>query len=203
MTWPCDQARAVVIQVAPRTVRGGLPISCLPGWLSWTDWSLIDRGRKTGAVRDPRRGISGPGARQRPVGADRAHGRAARADPGRPAADGGVAVPGPDRPGLRRGGDRPGRAAGRPGGRPGRRRARRAGAGAVRARPATWAWPPSSCSASRTAAGSANLQVAVVFDTLHEIAAADGAGSQGRKLECWPGCSARRRRWRPATWFVR
>ena len=118
----------MVIQVALRTVRGGLPISCVPGWLSRTDWSLIERGRKTGALQDPRRGLSGPGALQWADRADRTVGRAVPADPGRPAADGGAAVPGPDRPRLRRGGAGDGRAAGRPGGRPGREHDGRAGA---------------------------------------------------------------------------
>ena len=35
--------------------------------------------------------------------------------------------------------------------------------------------------------GTGNLQVRVVFDTLHEIAGAAGAGSQGRKLELLAG----------------
>jgi DNA ligase 1 len=40
---------------------------------------------------------------------------------------------------------------------------------------------------ARTRAGTGNLQVQVVFDTLHEIAAAAGPGSQGRKLELFAG----------------
>ena len=119
----------MVIQVALRTVRGDLPISYLLGWLGWTDWSLIDRGRKTGALRDRRRGLPGPGGGQRPAADDRSVGRAVPADPGRPAADGVAAVPGPDRARLRRGRAGHGRAAGRQGGRPGRWGARGAGHG--------------------------------------------------------------------------
>src|SRR6266568_5748622 len=63
------------------------------------------------AVRDRRGGLSGPGTGQRPVGDDRPPRRAVRRDPDRAAAHGGVAVPGPDRPGLRRRGDRLGRTA--------------------------------------------------------------------------------------------
>jgi DNA ligase-1 len=40
---------------------------------------------------------------------------------------------------------------------------------------------------ARVTAGTDGLQVPVVFDTLHEIAAAAGTGSQGRKLELFAG----------------
>jgi DNA ligase-1 len=45
--------------------------------------------------------------------------------------------------------------------------------------------------AERGAASTEGLQVPVVFDTLHEIAAAAGAGSQGRKLELFAGLLGR------------
>ena len=51
-----------------------------------------------------------------------------------------------------------------------------------------------------TAAGrSASLSVSAVVDTLHQIAAAQGRGRRAASWTCWPGCSARPPRWRPAT----
>ena len=55
----------------------------------------------------------------------------------------------------------------------------------------------------RSTGRTGNLQVPVVFDTLHEIAAAWGRARRAASWSCWPGCCARRPRWRPATWFVR
>ncbi len=46
------------------------------------------------------------------------------------------------------------------------------------------------------------LEVAAVVDTLHEIARAEGSGSQGRKLELLAGLVARRPLWRLATCSV-
>ena len=43
------------------------------------------------------------------------------------------------------------------------------------------------------------LTVPAVVDTLHQIAAAQGAGRRGASWICWPGCSPGRPRWRPAT----
>jgi DNA ligase N terminus len=45
----------------------------------------------------------------------------------------------------------------------------------------------------------ATLTVPAVVDTLHQIAAAQGPGSQGRKLDLLAGLLARATRWRPAT----
>ena len=73
-------------------------------------------------------------------------------------------------------------------------------------RPAIWAWPPSNCwpkppgscwpkkppgSCCRSRRAAASLTVTAVVDTLHEIAAAEGQGSQGRKLDLLAGLLAR------------
>ena len=85
----------------------------------------------------------------------------------------------------------PGREARRPRG--GRRGRRRPGAGRRPAcgRSATWAWPRSSCWRRPPTDRPAALTVTDVVDTLHQIAAASGAGSQGRKLELLAGLLGR------------
>ncbi len=47
-----------------------------------------------------------------------------------------------------------------------------------------------------------SLQVAAVVDTLHQIAGAEGPGSQGRKLDLLAGLLALATPWRPAMCYV-
>ena len=48
----------------------------------------------------------------------------------------------------------------------------------------------------------ASLQVAVVVDTLHQIARAEGPGCRVASWSCWPVCSLRPPHWRLATCCV-
>jgi DNA ligase 1 len=46
----------------------------------------------------------------------------------------------------------------------------------------------------------ANLEVGVVVDTLHQIAAAEGRAPRAASWPAWLTCSPRPRRWRPGIW---